>query len=167
MRDGAAGGATAMGCPECGAAWTATRTCRDCFDALLAYENEHPPAFGAVHHLTVASYFLQHPTGYASATLEIWRELIADAMAGRATPRELLRRAGRRFAGATRVRDPGAGVPAGWPRTWPITVDGVLRPDERPPTDEYIARARRWATATLDTLGHDAPRARTTSERRS
>ncbi|MGH2898266.1 MAG: DUF5946 family protein, partial [Solirubrobacteraceae bacterium] len=102
-------------CAECGAAHQPGETCRECFDALLAFENERPPVFGEVHHLTVASYFLQHPAGYSDAALEMWEELIRESLAGRATPRELLRRSGQRFAGERRVRDPNAVRPRWWP----------------------------------------------------
>ena len=60
---------------------------------------------------------------------------------------ELLKRAGRRFNGANRVRNAGAVVPAWWPRSWPITVHGVLLPDEIVSPEEYVRRARAWAAA--------------------
>lgn len=113
---------------------------------MLAYENERPLVFGAVHHLTVPCYFLQHPTGYGRDVLDAWRELIADALDGRATPRALRQRTGRRFAGSRRVRDPDAGVPSDWPAAWTMTVVDVLNPLEPlPDEDEYIRRAMAWA----------------------
>jgi hypothetical protein len=140
-------------CPSCGAAQAAGASCRDCFDALLAFENEHPPAFGAVHHLTVPCYFLQHPEGYALRTLELWRDTLADCLDGRATPRELQARFGREFAGATRARDANAVRPPWWPVAWPMTVCRVLSPWEPPPSVEgYVERARTWAVATRAAL---------------
>lgn len=140
-------------CPTCGAAWSAGATCRDCFDALLAFENERPPAFGAVHHLTVACYFLQHPAGYAVHTLDMWRELLADSLDGRASPRELQARFARRFGGANRVRDPHAVLPDWWPSTWPMTVCDVLdAASPLPSTETYVERARAWAIATREAL---------------
>jgi uncharacterized protein DUF5946 len=140
-------------CPACGAASSPGATCRDCFDALLAFENERPPAFGAVHHLTVACYFLQHPAGYALRTLELWHELLADSLDGRAAPRELQARFAKRFGGATRVRDANAVLPAWWPRTWSTTVCDVLcATAPLPSTEDYVQRARDWAMATRETL---------------
>jgi hypothetical protein len=140
-------------CTECGATNDAATTCRDCFDAMLAFENEHPPVFGAAHHLTVACYYLQHPTGYTTDALNAWHSGIADSLDGRLTPKELQRRSRRQFDGATRVRDPLAAVPDWWPKTWHATVCSVLRPDEVISETAYIDRARQWAThvrATLD-----------------
>ena len=140
-------------CPECGAPWETDEKCVDCFHALLAFENERPAAFGAVHHLTVACYYLQHPTGYTEEVLAMWLALIADALDGRATVRELRARSGRRFGGSRRVRDQGAKVPAWWPRQWPMTVHDVLRPSETLPSVEvYIDRGRRWAAETRKQL---------------
>jgi hypothetical protein len=138
-------------CAECGAA-QAGGACIECFHALLAFENENPPAFGAVHHLTVACYYLQHPAGYALPALEMWRTMVADSLAGRATVEEMLRRARKRFEGAARARVPGATAPRGWPSRWPMTVTAVLRPDERLTSPEYIDRAMAWARSTHATL---------------
>src|SRR5438046_3095322 len=98
-------------CPECGAQQLPGKECVTCFHALLAFENERPHAFGAVHHLTVAAYYLQHPGGYAFDVLRAWRDVIADTLDGRSTTRDVLRRTSRQFAGAKRVRAPGAVTP--------------------------------------------------------
>ena len=139
-------------CDQCGAVFSVGEDCQSCFHALLAYENERPPAFGAVHHLTVATYYLQHPAGFTSEVLRSWYALLADTLDGRATPRELLRRARERFDGAKRVRDASAVPPAWWPREWPVTVQSVLKLDEQVEIDDYIARARSWASATRERL---------------
>ena len=140
-------------CAECGAEQRAGAECRACFEALLAFEAERPPVFGAVHHLTVAAYFLQHPIGYAPDILDAWHALLADALDGRATPRELMRRHGRQFAGSRRVRTAEATTPPHWPASWPSTVCSVLNPLEELPTpDVYIERARAWACETRATL---------------
>jgi hypothetical protein len=139
-------------CAECGAAWLDGVTCLDCFHALLAYENERPPAFGAVHHLTVACFYLQHPTGYAAAALEMWQALLADALDTGTKPAEFLRRASAKFEGATKARDSRAGIPEGWPSAWTVTVRDVLLPDGSPAIPEYIERAMEWARATRTTL---------------
>lgn len=142
-----------MACAECGAPQPAGGGCRDCFEALLAFEAERPAVFAAVHHITVATYFLQHPAGYGGEVLTAWRRLIAAALAGAATTRELQRRVGRQFAGERRVRDGGTEIPAGWPRSWPVTVADVLTPlASLPSDDEYVARARAWAASAAETL---------------
>jgi len=137
-------------CEECGAPQLAGASCLDCFHGLLAFENEHPAAFGAVHHLTVASYYLQHPRGYKPEVLEMWRSAIADSLSGRSTPRDLLRRASAKFEGATRVRNPMAVSPAGWPRTWPVASLNVYDPRVEPPDEgSYIEIARAWAASVI------------------
>ena len=140
-------------CAECGAEQRVGAECRACFEALLAFEAERPPVFGAVHHLTVAAYFLQHPIGYAPDVLAAWHALLADALDGRATPRELMRRHGRQFAGSRRVRSAEAATPTIWPSSWPLTVCSVLNPLEQLPTsDVYVERARAWASETRASL---------------
>ena len=138
-------------CPECGGPG-GLDACRAAFDQLLAFEFEQRPAF-VVHHFTVACYYLQHPSGHTPEVLTMWHELIADALDGRSTPSDLLRRAGERFAGAERVRAPGAEPPEWWPRTWSVTTNDAVAPaGETPTVDGHIARVRRWAKATRATL---------------
>jgi hypothetical protein len=48
-------------CSECGAILTSGRSCQDYFDALLAKEYSNTE-YGAVHHLSVTAYMLQHPS---------------------------------------------------------------------------------------------------------
>lgn len=153
-------------CAECGAPQPPGATCRDCFEALLAFENERPSAFGAVHHLTVATYFLQHPRGYTDEVLRAWHATLGDALDGRATIDELRRRHTRQFAGAKKVRAGGAPPPAGWPTRWTLHVVDAFDPRAPEPTVEgYVTRARAWAAATRATLdamrtSADARRAR-------
>jgi Family of unknown function (DUF5946) len=140
-------------CHECGASQPSGAECRSCFDLLLAFENERPEVFAAVHHLTVATFFLQHPSDYTSEALASWHTLLVDALDGRASARELQRRHSVQYAGARRVRMPGIGIPKQWPRSWPITVSGVINPLEPLPlNDVYVERARAWAAATRATL---------------
>jgi hypothetical protein len=139
-------------CPDCGADQRAGASCEECFHALLAYEAERPEAFGAVHHLTVACFYLQQPRGYAHATLRAWRELVADALDGRATVAQIRARNDREFGGANKVHDAGAEPPATWPGAWPLHVGEVIRPGETPSIEDYVRRARAWAGAVRATL---------------
>lgn len=134
-------------CTECGG-----ESCEDCFHALLAYEAERPEAFGAVHHLTVSCFYLQHPRGYAHTTLRAWRELVSDALEVRTNVAQIRARNEREFGGATRVRDAGSEAPATWPRNWPLHVCDVIRPGDTPSVDDYVRRARDWAAAVRATL---------------
>ena len=139
-------------CNQCGAAHDDGADCESCFHALLAYENERPAAFGAVHHLTVATYYLQHPAGYTLEALAHWREIVSLALEGRASIRELRELSGKRFAGAKRVREPGASAPAWWPTTWPLGIQSVFTPGLELDVDSYVGRAREWGEATRRAL---------------
>ena len=69
-------------CPECGAADNA---CEARFYECLAKEFEDP-AYGAVHHLTVAAYMLQHSS---KLTREGWlgeRKLLQEFLVGNKLP---------------------------------------------------------------------------------
>ena len=124
------------------------------FEEVLAHEYAFPSAFGAVHHLTVASYSLQHPRGYSRDAIRMWRVIVADSLDGLSSPEEFLVRARAQFSGGIRVREPGAEPPEDWPRTWPMTVADVIAPaGETPDVDGHIERVRRWAAAIRATLG--------------
>jgi len=141
-------------CPDCGAPVADGSSCRAMFDELLAHEYRFPESFGAVHHLTVAAYLLQHPRGYSRGAIEMWRTIVTDSLDGRATAQDFLQRA--RFQvgqGGVKVREPGADPPEGWPRSWPLTVADVIVPaGATPDADGHIDRVRRWAEAIRSTL---------------
>jgi hypothetical protein len=143
-------------CSECGALFAEGADCQSCFHALLAYENERPPAFGAVHHLTVATYYLQHPAGYTPEALAHWREVVRRSLDGAAI-RELREFSGKQFEGSKRVREPGAAAPPWWPAAWPLAIQSVFTPEASPGIDDYVHRAREWARATLRALDAASP----------
>jgi hypothetical protein len=47
-------------CPLCHAEYPSGETCQERFETCLALEFENPGTYGAVHHLTVACFMLQH-----------------------------------------------------------------------------------------------------------
>ena len=72
-----------MNCPECGAP---DILCKTRFDEFLVLEYTDP-AYGAVHHLTVATYMLQHSS---KLTREGWlheRELLREFLVENKPPR--------------------------------------------------------------------------------
>lgn len=141
-------------CPDCGAPVADDRTCRAMFEELLAHEYTFPQAFGAIHHVTVAAYCLQHPRGYSRGAIDMWRTIVGESLDGLSTPQDFLRRARFQMGSAdVRVREPGAEPPENWPTTWPLTVaDVVTPPGETPDADGHVARVRRWAQAIRLTL---------------
>lgn len=62
-------------CPECGTQWAAWMTCQDHFHQMLFWESENPRN-GEVHHLTVLSYHLQHPSLYSMEGLRYAEQLL-------------------------------------------------------------------------------------------
>ena len=136
-------------CPDCGAPLADDEPCRAFFDRLLAHEYDYPEAFGAVHHLTVASYSPQHPRGYARDAIQMWQQMIAESLDGLSTPADFLERARAHFTGGVRVREPGAEPPAGWPTRWTMTAADVAG---APDAATHIDRVRQWSASVRSVL---------------
>jgi hypothetical protein len=144
--------ATNDSCPECGALLERGRTCRDSFHELLALEYDVPGGPGALaHFFAVASYNLQHPSGFVPLVLRGLESSLSDALNGRAEILELRRRASSATDGARRVLRRASDVrevPTHWPRSWPLTVRDVCAVDPA----EYVDRVRQWASSVERTL---------------
>jgi len=140
-------------CPDCGAPIADNASCHALFGELLAHEYAFPAAFGAVHHLTVAAYYLQHPRGFSRAAMRSWRAIITESLEGTATPADFSRRSRAQSDANVRIRERDAQPPEAWPRTWPMTVaDAVVPPGEEPNVDGHIRRVTQWAKAIRETL---------------
>ncbi|HEX5501684.1 MAG TPA: DUF5946 family protein [Thermomicrobiales bacterium] len=131
-------------CPQCGAALRAGERCRERFDVAQARELEDP-AYGAVHHLSVPCYMLQH-NAYSRDGWLYSRALLARFVEGLSP--DAARRQHRRDVDSGR-------------RAWSITkgdklagVDGIAWTrtiaDVRLDTPEhYCADVRAWAASVL------------------
>jgi hypothetical protein len=75
-------------CPQCGADLPSEETCRHRFDRCMALEFENPTTYGAVHHLTVICYMLQH-NGYSRDGWFEARHILARFVQDRVTPAEV------------------------------------------------------------------------------
>jgi hypothetical protein len=71
-----------MNCPECGAA---DNLCQARFDEFLVLEFTDP-GFGAVNHLTVATYMLQHSSKMTRAGWLHERELVREFLVENKSP---------------------------------------------------------------------------------
>jgi hypothetical protein len=135
-------------CPQCGAEFLTDERCRDRFDLCLAREFENPATFGAVHHLTVACYMLQHNAYSREVWLEA-RNMIARFVREGVTPAEIRKRnryrldSGRRTWSVTK----GAKLPEFGAIAWSRTIAGV-RPEDDP--DIYGANVKLWAISVLE-----------------
>lgn len=132
-------------CPQCGAKLPAATTCQDVFDACLLKEME-AAAYGAVHHLSVPSYILQHNVYSAEGWLNA-RELLSQFAHRGLRPSEARRRnrirldSGRRSWSLIR----GPKLPGVEQIRWTFTVADV-RLDT---AEHYCADVWRWADSIL------------------
>jgi len=132
-------------CPQCGAVLSADAACKDRFDACLLKEFELA-AYGAVHHLTVPCYLLQH-NGYSAEGWMGARALLFQFVHGGLAPGEARRRnrnrvdSGHRSWSVTK----GPRLPGVEQIGWTVTIADV-RLDT---AEHYVADVRRWAESVL------------------
>jgi hypothetical protein len=143
-------------CPECGAPWTDGVTCTADFHQMLFWENQRPE-LGAVHHLMVLSFNLQHPSVYLLEMLASARQMLADFLEGRLTPQEFRRQNKQRLSSTE--------------RTWKITGTPEFHGSYDPPIhwtmtardvvsggiDHYIENVNRWSSSILEQFPKATP----------
>jgi hypothetical protein len=138
-------------CPQCGAPQPAGRTCRDDFDQMLFWENENP-ANGAVHHLMVLCFHIQHPDLYSPEGLAESKRLLMDFLEGGLTPDQVRRRnRGRLDSGSRSWKikgKPGSQGAHANPVTWPVKAADVVARGEK----EYVRSVEEWAGSVLEAL---------------
>lgn len=138
-------------CLACGAALTGTESCEAFFHQMLFWENEFSE-LGAVHHLAVLCYHLQHPHLYSPAGLKAAVGLLESFVeAGASTP-EVRRRSrahldsGRRSWKITARRGDEGAYPS--PVSWQTTAPDIIAAGP----DCYIDTVRHWAVCCLQDL---------------
>ncbi len=77
-------------CPECGAGFNIYGNCREVFDTCLSLEFSKPE-YGVVHHLTVCTYNLQHPSKLSYQGWEASRQLLHDFIIDGKSPEQIRR----------------------------------------------------------------------------
>ena len=138
-------------CPECGAPWPPGQACPDAFSQMLAWENEDPRN-GAVHHLMVLCYHLQHPSLYSPDGLRYALGLLVDFTERGLSTEEVRRRSrtqvdsGRRAWKVT-ARPGEAGAYRRQP-AWSMTAADILAGG----MEQYLASVERWSRAVLADL---------------
>jgi hypothetical protein len=126
-------------CPHCGAPPTDDGPCQARFDRLLSLEFTDP-GYGAVHHLTVPAFMLQHDR-YSHAGWLAARELLRRFVEDGVRPQEM-RREHPRHEGST-VRGPSF---ADFGRiTWSRTIADVGAADAA----AYRSDVEAWAASVL------------------
>jgi hypothetical protein len=124
-------------CPQCGAI--------DCFEKygeMLALEFEQPAVFGAVHHITVNCYNLQHSDTFSDEALTWMRTALRDTVENDLSGPELLKRARGMHGGDFQVRRRDARARAPWPTAWSMTVADVRTDSPGAYTRDIMAWAR-------------------------
>ena len=133
-------------CPECGAPETADDNCTDRFYRFLAIEM-NDPEYGAVHHLTVVAYMLQHPSRLSSRGWQAMWDVLSQALDQELSPQALRARMREEAANQRRtwslVKGPRLRVPPGF--TWTSTILSV---DDSTPA-QYRRDIERWARQAL------------------
>lgn len=133
-------------CPECGAAWSAQDNCVERFGRFMGLEMTDPQ-YGAVHHLTVPAYMLQHPSQLSLRGWEEERNLLRQFLLEGVTPQQVRAR-GRQYDSGVRTwslrKGPRLELPTGF--RWTSTIMSV---DESSP-EQYSQDIQRWARHVLD-----------------
>jgi hypothetical protein len=143
--------AAAHFCVECGAQLAGFATCQDDFHELLFWENENPE-HGAVHHLLVLCYHLQHPGLYSPKGLEQALHLLVDFLENGLTPEEARRRRQEQVDSSRRTwkltARPGWQAAYLHPIAWRKRTADIVRAGP----DQYPANVRSWAASILADL---------------
>ena len=138
-------------CPECGAQQPGGHTCQDDFYQMLYWEAENP-ANGAVHHLTVLAYHLQHPSLYAPEGLQEAQHLLTEFVERGTTPEQIRQQNHERVDSGKRdwpiKARPGAQGTYTSPVTWTKTAADVVARGE----PNYCDSVRAWAQSIHETF---------------
>ena len=138
-------------CPECGAPQLEDRTCQEDFHTLLGWETEYA-GYGDVHHLTVLSYHLQHPSLYSAEGLTFAKGLLVDFLEKGKSPQDVRRESKGKVNSGKRswkIRGkPGSHGSYDHPVEWTMTAADVARAEHF----RFIESVRTWAESILRAL---------------
>jgi hypothetical protein len=114
---------------------------------MLALEFQDPTVFGAVHHVTVICYNLQHPGPFSDEALDWMRSTLRAIVEEGLSPAELRERSKKRFKGQVKVLRKTPNVPR--KVEWSMTVLDVRTGDP----ETYVNDVMAWARSILNDLG--------------
>ena len=132
-----------MNCPECGAPGSA---CETRFNEFLVLEFTEA-GFAAVHHLTVATYMLQHSSKLSREGWLQMRELLREFLLENKSP-AFIRKQNKDFVDSGKRRfkiKSKDALPVIHKDTWTKTILDVLYND----SDTYCSGVNEWALSTL------------------
>ena len=150
-------------CPQCGAEVPLGGQCRNRFDLCLAYEYENPTTFGAVHHLTVACYMLQH-NAYSRNVWLAAREMVTQFIYQGITPADVRKKNRKRLdSGQRNWRvTKGEKLSEFDAIVWSRTIADVRLDDP----EIYCVDVRRWAISVLEDTADLVEKSRAETQRR-
>jgi hypothetical protein len=133
-------------CPKCGATFPTNEQCRDRFELCLSKDFVHSASYGAVHHLIVACYMLQHNEYSREGWLDA-RAFVAQAIQHSVSPMVLRRQSRQRLDSGQRQWKitRGAKISEVDRTVWTRTIADV-RLDT---SETYCADANGWASSVL------------------
>ena len=135
---------TQKSCPECSAAWEHGVTCQDHFHQMLFWESENPDN-GAVHHLMVLCYHLQHPSLYSPEGLRYSVQLLADFLERGLSTEQVRKRSSAGLGSDRRAwkvkAGPASSASYKYPVQWSLTAADVVAGG----AEGYCERVREWA----------------------
>lgn len=138
-------------CPECGISLHNGKTCQDYFHQMLAWEYERP-GYGALHHLIVLCYHLQHPNLYSPDGLRGAITLIEDFLERGVSPVDARRQQRASVTSNNRTwkikGTPNSHGEYERPIQWTMTAQDVIENG----LDNYLESVRMWARSVYDAL---------------
>jgi hypothetical protein len=115
---------------------------------MLALEFEQSSIFGAVHHLTVICYNIQHPDAFTDEALVWMRTSLHDIVEKDLSGPGLLKRARGSFGGDYKIKRSNARARAPGRTRWSMTAADVRT--ARP--EVYTRDVKAWAKSILNDL---------------
>lgn len=138
-------------CLECGAVLENVESCQDYFHQMLFWEAENP-SYGEVHHLSVLSYYLQHPNLFSQEGLDVAKGLLAEFLVEKITPKTARKRMVAKLeSGINKPKIAGTEDSQGsynYQIAWRITALDVVAGG----VANYCDFVRKWAHSILETL---------------
>ena len=133
-----------MNCPECGAP---DQQCQSRFDEFLVLEFTDP-GYGAVHHLTVAAFMVQHSSRMTPEGWKYERDLLREFLVEKKTPAMIRKQIKKTVDSGTRTFKfkSKTGVPVIDKPTWSKTILDV----HSETAEVYDEEINAWARSVLE-----------------
>ena len=139
-------------CSECGGSLLGVSECRDYFHEMIKWDFEDFKGVGQIHHLTVLSYNLQHPSVYSQKGLENAKESLVEFIQHPVSYSEHGKQDRKRLGSDVRSwkikgTEEDHGTYGGKPQ-WTIRASDVVQGG----LECYIENVRKWSQSVLDSL---------------